>query len=76
MTKLANLFGEPGKGFHKARFLGLARNDLIATVIVAGLLAWWLDENFFVVFILLFILGEITHAALGVRTAFLRQLSA
>ena len=35
LCKYANVAGEPGKGFHKARFLGMAAFDLFGTILIA-----------------------------------------
>jgi hypothetical protein len=36
----ANILGVPGEGVHAARIFGLARNDIIATILVAALTSY------------------------------------
>lgn len=40
LCKFHDVLGKPGQGIHAARFLGMARNDLIGAGLVAGLLYW------------------------------------
>lgn len=67
----ANLLGVPGEGVHKPRFLGLARNDMIATILVAIITSYIFDINIFYSFAAWFISGEILHYFFGTKTAFL-----
>jgi hypothetical protein len=70
----ANALGEPGKGVHAARIFGLARNDLIMTIIAALITAYIFNITFFQSFAAWFILGEVLHYAFGTDTAFLRMI--
>jgi hypothetical protein len=71
----ANILGVPGEGVHAQRFMGLALNDTIATIIAAILTT--LIFKIHIVYSLLgwFIGGELLHYAFGVNTAFLRMIS-
>jgi hypothetical protein len=70
----ANVLGVPGEGVHAQRFLGLALNDTIATIVVALLTAWIFKISFLYSFIGWFVAGEVLHYAFGVNTAFLKML--
>lgn len=70
----ANLLGEPGKGVHEARIFGLARNDLLMTVIAAIITAYIFDVSFFYSFVIWFVAGEILHYLFGTNTAFLKMI--
>jgi hypothetical protein len=80
----AGLLGEPGKGVHAARILGigsstgypegLAQNDIIMTIIVAIITSYIYNVNFFISFLGWIILGEVLHYTFGVNTAGLRML--
>jgi hypothetical protein len=70
----ANALGEPGKGVHAPRILGLARNDLIATIIAAIVLSYIFNTSAFYTFIALFTLGEVLHWLAGTQTAFLKLI--
>lgn len=63
-----NLFGTPGEGSHKTRFLGMALVDIVLTVVLALVISVWKKLNFFAVFIGLFILAQIFHLLFGVDT--------
>lgn len=70
----ANLLGEPGKGVHEARIFGLARNDLLMTVIAAIITAYIFDVSFLYSFVIWFVAGEILHYLFGTNTAFLKMI--
>jgi len=70
----ANILGVPGEGVHKQRFLGLALNDTLATVVAALLTTWLFDIPFLYSILGWFIAGEFLHYTLGVNTAFLKML--
>lgn len=70
----ANSLGIPGQGVHAPRLFGLARNDVIATILIAIATSFILNINLFYSFAGWFILGEILHYAFGTQTAFLRIL--
>jgi hypothetical protein len=70
----ANILGVPGEGVHKQRFLGLALNDMIATLVAALLTTWLFDIPFLYSILGWFIAGEILHYVLGVNSAFLKMI--
>jgi len=70
----ANALGVPGEGVHAQRFLGLALNDTIATLIAALLTKWIFDIPLVYSILGWFIGGEVLHYAFGVNTAFLRMI--
>lgn len=70
----SNILGIPGQGFHETRFLGLALNDTIATVVVALLTSWIFNISFLYSFIAWFVAGEVLHYTMCVDTAFLRMI--
>jgi hypothetical protein len=70
----AHILGVPGEGVHAQRFMGLALNDTIATVVAALLTAWIFKISFLYSLIGWFVAGEVLHYAFGVNTAFLKML--
>ena len=70
----ANLLGIPGQGVHAARFLGMAQNDWIMTIIGAILLSFIFQVNVFYSFLGLFVGGELLHYVFGVKSAFLKMI--
>jgi hypothetical protein len=70
----ADALGTPGEGVHAQRFLGLALNDTIATLVVALLTKWFFDVPLLYSILAWFIAGELLHYAFGVDTAFLKMI--
>jgi hypothetical protein len=70
----SNILGTPGEGVHKQRFLGLALNDTIATLVAALLTKWFFDVPLLYSIIGWFVAGEVLHYAFGVDTAFLKMI--
>ena len=68
----ANALGTPGEGVHAQRFLGVALNDTIATLVAALLTKWFFDIPLLYSIIGWFVAGEVLHYAFGVDTAFLK----
>ena len=71
----ANILGVPGEGVHAQRFMGLALNDTIATIIAALITSFVFNVSFLYSLLGWFIGGEILHYAFGVNTAFLTMIS-
>lgn len=67
--------GQPGKGIHQYRLGPFAFVDLLLTLLLAFLLCFLTGastpQNVLVVFILLFVVGEIFHVVFCVDTAFI-----
>lgn len=63
-----NMFGEPGKGIHSYRFMGIAIVDFALTVIVALLVAWIMKWSVWWTLLGFFILGIVMHRLFCVRT--------
>ena len=66
--------GEPGKGVHAKRFLGIALNDTLMTLAAAIILSAIYNIDILYTFTGLFVLGEILHYLFGVSTAFLKMI--
>lgn len=78
LSRFKNIFGEPGKGFHQQRFMGMALYDLIGTLIIALIICYIEKDNsipnFMYIFFIIFLIGEILHILFGVDTAFIKWL--
>lgn len=59
---------EPRKGIHSIRLFDIAIVDVALTVVAAFGIAHWTHWNIWVVLVVLFLLGIVTHRALGIRT--------
>lgn len=71
----ATLLGIRGQGVHAARFLGLALNDIIATIVVAILTSYLWNIPFLYSLLGWFVLGEVLHYVFCVDTAFLEMIN-
>ena len=70
----AFIFGKPRQGAHSTRFLGFAVVDSVATVLLAILLAYLFNTEFWLTLFVTFVTGEILHYIMGVQTQFLTTL--
>jgi hypothetical protein len=70
----STLLGIPGQGIHAQRFLGIALNDTIMTIILAAFSSIMFNINFFLSLLTWLVVGEILHYIFGVNTAFLKFL--
>lgn len=63
-----NALGEPKKGIHSYRFLGLAIMDVIMTLIGALIIAYVFQISFVYTALTIFALGIVLHRLFCVRT--------
>jgi fatty acid desaturase len=68
LCKYKKALGEPKKGIHSYRFLGVAIIDVIFTIIGAFLISYYSGYSFWWVLLILFILGIILHRLFCVNT--------
>lgn len=68
LCKYKNALGEPNKGIHSYRFLGVAIADVIMTILGALLIAYIFHVSFLKTLVILFILGIFLHHLFCVRT--------
>jgi hypothetical protein len=74
LTKYKDVLGKPKQGFHKPRWFGLARNDIIGTAVVAFFLSHSSFSKFIATFLLLVIIGIYLHWIFGVDTTLLQWI--
>ena len=70
----SNILGIPGQGVHAPRFLGLALNDMLATLVVALLTSLFFQVPILYSIAAWFVAGEVLHYAFGVDSAFLKMI--
>jgi hypothetical protein len=70
-SKYKNIFGEPNKGAHSIRLFDFAIIDIIMTCIGAYFIYKYYKINVWLMFLLLFIFGQILHALFCVKTKFI-----
>ena len=69
-----NLFGEPGKGFHSTRFLGIALYDTLGTIALAALVTYFTGLAFWKSLVGMFVLGEVLHYIFKTPTAVMKAI--
>ena len=68
LCKYRNVFGEPGKGAHKYRFMNVAIIDVLFTIIAVYIICWFTLWNFWITLAGAFLLGIFFHRLFCVRT--------
>ena len=74
LCKYKDIFGEPNKGLHSYRFLGLAVVDIILTFLLALVVSKFVKYKIHIIFISLIILGIFMHLLFCVDTPITRLL--
>jgi hypothetical protein len=69
-----DIFGVPGTGVHKQRFLDVALFDYIGTIILAIIFSKLTKIPLVVSTILMFVLGVVLHMLFGVNTSAVKFL--
>ncbi len=68
LCKYKDILGIPGKGIHSYRIFNIAIADVIMTIIAAFIISYFFKFNFWIVLLILFILGILLHRLFCVRT--------
>ena len=63
-----NAFGASGTGAHSYRFMGFAVVDTVLTILAAFLIAWLANWPFWIVLLVLFVMGIYLHWLFCVQT--------
>jgi len=68
LCKYKNILGKTNTGIHSYKFYGISMGDVGLTILGAALISWLSNLNFFLILIILFLLGIILHRIFCVRT--------
>jgi hypothetical protein len=68
LCKYKNIIGEPGKGFHAYRFLGVSIFDVLTVLLGAILISYYTKISVYYVIPAIFLLGIVVHRMFCVRT--------
>lgn len=68
LCQYRHIFGVEGEGAHKYRVFNIAIVDTVLTVIGAWLIAKVLKVNFWIVLIVVFVIGTLIHRLFCVKT--------
>lgn len=74
LCQYKDIFGKPGEGAHKHRFLGLAVIDLLGLFLVAYATTAYTRWPYWKSLVLWFIVAELSHWAFCVDTAVIKLL--
>jgi len=74
--KYKDVLGKPKEGFHKYRIMNISILDVLATILLAKTIQYYIvpDKNIWLILILCFILGIILHRIFCVKTTIDRLL--
>ena len=74
--KYKDVLGKPKEGVHKYRIMNIAIVDVLATILLAKTIQYYIvpDKNIWLILILCFILGIILHRIFCVKTTIDRLL--
>lgn len=64
-----NIFGKPYEGFHESRLFGFATNDIIGTIIIALVIAYYNKLNYVNTLFVTFLFVVLIHRLFCVNTA-------
>ncbi len=68
LCQYKNIFGQPNQGFHEDRLFGFAANDLIPTIMIAIIIAYYNKLNYMNTLLVTFIFVIIIHRLFCVNT--------
>lgn len=74
LKKYKDIFGKPGEGIHKYRFLGTAISDYLLTILAAVIITYFTKIPLVLTTIFAFVLGIVLHVIFGVETNTTRYL--
>ena len=68
LCKYRNIFGEPNTGLHSIRIFNIAIIDVLMTIIAAYIISYFTSYSFYIVLLVLFLLGIFLHRIFCVKT--------
>jgi len=72
--QFSDIFGKPNEGVHSYRIFNIAIIDVIATLLGALIISYVFKINYFIVLVILFILGIVLHRLFCVNTTINRYI--
>jgi hypothetical protein len=74
LSKYKDIFGAPGTGIHRYRFMGVALVDTVMTIILAMLLTHFFKVPLDLSIIFMLVISLLIHMVFGVETGALKYL--
>ena len=75
LSRFRHALGKPDQGFHRARWFGMARNDIVLTLLAAIATTVYTHTPLVLSLLLWFLAGIVAHWMFHVNTAVARFLS-
>ena len=72
LCKYKNMLGIPNQGFHASRFFGFALNDILGTIGIGIMLAYFTKIDYIKSIFFVFMAGTFLHYIFCVDTAFMK----
>lgn len=72
LCKYKNIFGKVNEGVHEHKIFGISTVDTVCTIILAFIINYYFNINFWTTLLVLFILAELCHYLFCVDTAFIK----
>jgi hypothetical protein len=74
LSKYKDIFGAPGTGPHRFRFMGVALVDFVLTILLAVFITWAFKVPFDLSIIFMLVISLVIHLAFGVETGALKYM--
>ena len=68
LCKYRHIFGKEKEGVHQYRIFNIAIVDTLLTIVAAWLIAYYFKLNFWIVVVIVFIIGILVHKLFCVET--------
>ena len=68
LCQYKDILGVPGKGLHQYRIFNIAIVNVLLTIFVAFLISYFFSLDFWIILIILFLLGILLHILFCVKT--------
>jgi hypothetical protein len=74
LSQYKDIFGKPGTGAHRFRFMGVALVDFSLTILLAMIVTWAFKVPFDLSIIFMLVISLVIHLVFGVETRTLKYL--
>ena len=74
LSKYKDIFGAPGTGPHRFRFMGVALVDFVLTILLAMFITWAFKVPLDLSIIFMLVISLVIHLAFGVETGALKYM--
>jgi hypothetical protein len=68
LCQYKDIFGKPNKGIHRYRIFNITIVDVLLTILLALFISYIFKFNFWIILLIIFLIGIIIHRMFCVRT--------